>query len=131
MELDRVRAEMSRSSGAQQELNRLADEHKKAMEKLRSELMAQAEQNLQQKTDELNRSHQQEIEELKRSMKAASVADTLQFQTQANIQRTAEVDNATQRLKDAHQKELELLRKSIMVNANASEKERMEILEGA
>jgi len=64
-------------------------------------------------------------------MKASAVADTLQFQTQANIQRTAEVDKATLQLKQSHQKELELLRRSMMVNANASEKERMEIMEAS
>jgi hypothetical protein len=130
MELDRVSGGMGGSPNAGRELARVAEEHRSAMEKLRSDLMAQADKDLQQRVDQLNQSHQREIEDLKRSMKAAAVADTLQFQTQANIQRTAEVDKATQLLKEAHQKELELLRRSVMANANASEKERMDMLQG-
>lgn len=130
MELENAREGSPRSSDAQRELNRVTEEHQRALDKLRQDLSAQAEVNLQQKIDELNRNHQNEIDEIRRSMKAASVADTLQFQTQANVQRTAEVDKATQALKESHQKELELLRRSMMVNANSSEKERMEVLEG-
>lgn len=129
-ELDRVTGGIARSPNANRELNNVAEEHKLAMDKLRAELTANAERRLQQKIEELNQAHQKEIDDLKRSLKAASVADTLQFQTQANIQRTAEVDKATQQLKEAHQKELELLRRSVMANASASEKERMEMLEG-
>lgn len=91
------------------ELNMLTATRNREMQQLRNELEV--------KTSELTKAHQIEIQKLQQNQKAASVADTLEFQKVAMDKLDARHKQEMQSMSSQHQREMDKLRQELRANS--------------